>query len=72
MARRLEAAVIAPLINQVVETLRKRRIEKATITLPSGAKIEVDKASAAEIAQVIAASQPKPRPLTRASGALTG
>jgi len=53
------AGAIATLIPQVVDLLRKRRIEKATIALPSGAKIEVDKATAAEIQQLIAASQAK-------------
>jgi hypothetical protein len=51
------AGAIASLIPPLVEMLRKRRIEKATITLPSGAKIEVDKATATEIEQLIAASQ---------------
>ena len=54
------AGAIAPLISQVVDMLRRRRIEKATITLPSGAKIEVDKASADEIQKLVAAAQAKP------------
>jgi hypothetical protein len=53
------ASALAPLVLQVVDMLRKRRIERATIALPSGAKIEVDKATAAEIEQLIAASQAK-------------
>src|SRR5512142_56616 len=53
------AGAIAALVPQLVDMLRKRRIEKATITLPSGAKIEVDKATATEIQQLIAASQTK-------------
>jgi hypothetical protein len=51
---------IAPLIVPlVVEVLRRRKIEKAVISLPSGAKIEVDKATAAEIQQLIAVAQAK-------------
>lgn len=53
------ASAIAPLVTQVIEMVRKRRIEKATITLPSGTKIEVDKATAAEIEKLIQASQAK-------------
>lgn len=53
------AAAITSLVPQIVDMLRKRRIEKATITLPSGAKIEVDKATASEIQKLIAASEAK-------------
>ncbi len=53
------ASAIAPLVSQVIDMLRKRRIEKATITLPSGAKIEVDKATAGEIQRLIQASEAK-------------
>lgn len=51
----IEAAV--PLVVQVVDMLRKRRIEKAIITLPSGSKIEVDKATAEEIQRLVAAAR---------------
>ena len=53
------AGAIVALIPQVVDMLRRRRIEKATITLPSGAKIEVDKATAAEIEKLVAAAEAK-------------
>jgi hypothetical protein len=51
------AGAVVPLVMQVVEMLRKRRIEKATITLPNGSKIEVDKASAEEIERLMAAAR---------------
>jgi hypothetical protein len=53
------AGAIATLVPKVVELLRKRRIEKAVITLPNGTKIEVDNVTAEEIQKLIAASQAK-------------
>jgi hypothetical protein len=48
---------VVPLVVQVVDMLRKRGIEKATITLPNGSKIEVDKAMAEEIERLMAAAR---------------
>jgi hypothetical protein len=47
------------LVPKLVDLLRRNKIEKATITLPSGAKIEVDQATAAEIEKLVAAAQAK-------------
>jgi hypothetical protein len=51
------AGAIAPLVPLLVDMLRKRRIERVTISLPNGTRIEVDKATAMEIEQLVAASQ---------------
>ncbi|MBN9661397.1 MAG: hypothetical protein J0H49_24595 [Acidobacteria bacterium] len=50
------AAVAAPMIMQLIDTLRKRRIEKAVVTLPNGSKIEIDKATAEEIERLMRAT----------------
>jgi hypothetical protein len=47
--------IIVPLILKIVDALRKRRIEKATIELPNGAKLETDKATAEEIQRLMSA-----------------
>ncbi len=47
------AALVLPLITKVVDMLRKRKIEKATITLPNGTKLETDKATAEEIERLV-------------------
>jgi len=47
------AAAAVPMITQIVDMLRKRRIERATITLPNGVKLETDKATAEEIQRLM-------------------
>jgi hypothetical protein len=49
-------AAAVPVVMKVVDMLRKRRIVKATITLPNGLKLEVDQATAAEIERLMAAA----------------
>lgn len=50
------AGLVLPLITSVVDMLRKHKIEKATITLPNGTKLETDKASAEEIDRLVHAA----------------
>jgi hypothetical protein len=48
--------VVVPLVLKIADALRKRRIEKATIVLPNGAKLEADKATAEEIQRLMLAT----------------
>ncbi len=50
------AVLVMPLISTVVEMLRKHKIEKTTITLPNGTKLETDKATAEEIDRLVHAA----------------
>ena len=50
------ADVVVPLVLKVVDAMRRRKIEKATIVLPNGTKLDVDKASAEEIQRLMLAA----------------
>lgn len=50
------AGVVVPLVRTIVEMLRKRKIEKATITLANGTRLETDRATAEEIERLVTAA----------------
>ncbi len=51
------AATALPVIAQIVDMLRKKMIQRASITLPSGLKVDADKATVEEIQQLLKSAE---------------
>lgn len=52
-----DALGLAPAVGKVVELIRGRRIEGATLKLPDGIEISVDRASVEDIERLLAAAR---------------